>query len=50
MELIKYVVKNSKELVYKTILYLTFYCSSIILYLTFDISLSPDFDKYYKYF
>ena len=50
MEFIKYTVKNSEELIYKTLLYLTFYSSSVILYLTFDISLSPDFEKYYKYF
>ena len=50
MKFIKYTVKNSQELIYKTLLYLVFYCTSVILYLTFDISLSPDFDKYYKYF
>ena len=50
MKFIKYTVKNSQGFIYKTLLYVVFYCTSIILYLTFDISLSPDFDKYYQYF
>lgn len=50
MEIYKLIVKNLEELIYKISLYFAIYSSSVILYLTFDISLSPDFDKYYKYF
>ena len=26
------------------------YCTFIVLYLTYDITLSPDFEKYYNYY
>ncbi len=46
-------VRNSKYpsgLFLKIIFYLVFYYSSILLYLTYDIVQSPDFEKYYSYF
>ena len=35
---------------YKFLFWLIFYSSSLVLYLTFDIAQTPDFEKYYKYF
>lgn len=46
-------VRNSKypfRLFLKIIFYIVFYYSSILLYLTYDIVQSPDFEKYYSYF
>ena len=35
---------------YKILFYIGFYISFLILYLSYDITLSPDFEKYYRYF
>ena len=46
-------VRNSKypsRLFFKIFFYIVFYYTSILLYLTYDIVQSPDFEKYYNYF
>tara|TARA_B100000029_G_scaffold446513_1_gene467711 strand:+ start:2243 stop:3898 length:1656 start_codon:yes stop_codon:yes gene_type:complete len=35
---------------YKILFFIGFYISFLILYLSYDITLSPDFEKYYRYF
>lgn len=48
--LIVKITQNSKNLIYSIIFYFSFYSTSLISYLTYDIVLSPDFEKYYQYF
>ena len=43
-------LKEPRTLGYKIFFYISFYYSSVLLYLTLDIIQSPDFEKYYKYF
>tara|TARA_B100000900_G_scaffold416097_1_gene449066 strand:- start:11903 stop:13573 length:1671 start_codon:yes stop_codon:yes gene_type:complete len=43
-------IKNIKKFLYKILFFVTFYYSSITLYLTYSIIDSPDFSKYYNYF
>ena len=49
-KLVSNFLKDPQTLVFKLIFYMSFYYSSILLYLTLDIIQSPDFDKYYRYF
>ena len=43
-------IKNIKKSFYKTLFLVSFYYSSITLYLTYSVIDSPDFAKYYNYF
>ena len=49
-KLVSNFLKDPQTLGFKLIFYMSFYYSSILLYLTLDIIQSPDFDKYYRYF
>jgi len=44
------IIKNPKNFLSATFFYLSIYSTSIVFYLSFDIVLSPDFEKYFNYF
>ena len=48
--MIDLILKLSKNLVTKSLFYLSIYSSFIVIYLNYDIVYSPDFEKYYNYF
>lgn len=48
--LIVKITQNPKNLIFSIIFFFSFYSTSLISYLTYDIVLSPDFEKYYRYF
>ena len=48
--MIDLILKLSKNLVTKSLFYLSIYSSFVIIYLNYDIVYSPDFEKYYNYF
>ena len=43
-------IKNYKIIMGAVLFYFSIFISSTFIYLKFDVVLSPDFEKYYKYF
>lgn len=48
--MLSYIFQKSNLLIYKLFFFFSAYFTSTLLFLTYDISLSPDFAKYFKYF
>ena len=43
-------IKNYKIIMGAVLFYFSLFISSTFIYLKFDVVLSPDFEKYYRYF
>ena len=48
--MLKNIYKSRKKISYQALFYVLFAYSFTLIYLNYEIALSPDFDKYFQYF